>query len=67
MTRQALAPLAAVAVGMTLIGWISVEMLVLAGPGSLAWAFYMVLGVSIAAVGVAWWRFQHNVTKVSPK
>ena len=54
--RQAYAPLAAVAVGLTLIGWISVEMVVLAGPGSLAWAFYLVLGVCIAAIGVAWWR-----------
>ena len=54
--RQAFAPLAAVVVGMTLIGWISVEMVVLAGPGSLAWALYLVLGVCIAAIGVAWWR-----------
>lgn len=54
--RQAFAPLAAVAVGLTLIGWVSVEMVILAGPGSLAWAFYLVLGACIAAVGVAWWR-----------
>lgn len=54
--RLALAPLAAVAVGVTLIGWVCVEMVVLAGPGSLAWAFYLVLGGSIAAIGVAWWR-----------
>ena len=54
--QQALAPLAAVAVGLTLIGWISVEMVVLAGVGSLFWAFYLVLGACIAAVGVAWRR-----------
>lgn len=54
--RQAIAPLAAVAVGVTLIGWVSVEMVELAGLGSLAWAFYLVLGACIAAVGVAWWR-----------
>lgn len=54
--RHALAPLAAVAVGLTLIGWVSVEMVVLAGPGSLAWALYLVLGSCIAAAGVAWWR-----------
>lgn len=54
--RQAFAPLAAVAVGLTLIGWVSVEMVVLAGPGSLAWALYLVLGALIAAIGVAWWR-----------
>ena len=54
--RQAIAPFAAVAVGLTLIGWISVEMVVLAGPGSLAWTFYLVLGTCIAAVGVVWWR-----------
>lgn len=54
--REALAPFAAVAVGLTLIGWISVEMVVLAGLGSLAWTFYLVLGTCIAAVGVVWWR-----------
>src|SRR3984893_5452876 len=54
--QQALAPLAAVAVGLTLIGWVSVEMVVLAGLGSLAWALYLVLGSCIAAAGVAWWR-----------
>jgi hypothetical protein len=54
--RHAIAPLAAVAVGLTLIGWVSVEMVVLAGPGSLAWALYLVLGACIAAIGVAWWR-----------
>src|ERR1700694_3572599 len=54
--RQALAPVAAIAVGLTLIGWVSVEMVVLAGLGSLAWALYLVLGACIAAIGVAWWR-----------
>jgi hypothetical protein len=53
---QAFAPLAAIAVGLTLIGWVCVEMVVLAGPGSLAWALYLVLGACIAAIGVAWWR-----------
>jgi hypothetical protein len=56
LRRQVLAPLAAVAVGLTLIGWVSVEMVVLAGLGSLAWTFYLVLGASIAAIGVGWWR-----------
>jgi|ERR1700682_3149814 len=54
--RHALAPVAAIAVGLTLIGWVSVEMVVLAGPGSLAWTLYLVLGSCIAAIGVAWWR-----------
>ena len=54
--RHAFAPLAAVAVGLTLIGWVSVEMVVLAGPGSLAWTLYLVLGSGIAAIGVTWWR-----------
>ena len=54
--RHAFAPLAAVAVGLTLIGWVSVEMVVLAGLGSLAWALYLVLGAGIASIGVAWWR-----------
>ena len=55
LRRQALAPLAAIAVGLTLIGWVSVEMVVLAGPGSLAWTLYLVLGAAIAAIGVGWW------------
>jgi hypothetical protein len=54
--RLPLAPVAAVAVGLTLIGWVAVEMVVLAGPGSLAWALYLVLGACIAMVGVGWWR-----------
>ena len=58
--RLAMAPLAAVAVGLTLIGWISVEMVVLAGLGSLAWTLYLVLGTCIAAVGVVWWRSQRS-------
>src|ERR1700736_3990839 len=48
--RHAFAPVAAVAVGLTLIGWVSVEMVVLAGLGSLAWALYLVLGACISAV-----------------
>jgi hypothetical protein len=56
LRQQALAPLAAVAVGLTLIGWVTVEMVVLAGLGSLAWTLYLVLGASIAAIGVGWWR-----------
>ncbi len=60
--RQALAPIAAVAVGLTLIGWVSVEMVVLAGLGSLAWALYLVLGVCISAIGVAWWRSSRHDT-----
>jgi hypothetical protein len=54
--RHPIAPLAAIAVGLTLIGWVCVEMVVLAGLGSLAWALYLVLGACIAAIGVAWWR-----------
>jgi hypothetical protein len=54
--RQAFAPIAAVAVGLTLIVWVAVEMVVLAGLGSLAWALYLVLGACIAALGVGWWR-----------
>jgi hypothetical protein len=54
LRRHPIAPLAAVAVGLTLIGWITVEMVMLNGPGSLAWAFYLVLGCAIVAVGIAW-------------
>lgn len=61
--RQPFAPLAAVAVGLTLIGWVSVEMVVLAGPGSLAWALYMVLGACIAMVGVGWWRSSRHAVR----
>jgi hypothetical protein len=63
LRRQVLAPLAAVAVGLTLIGWVSVEMVVLAGLGSLAWTIYLVLGASIAAIGVGWWRSSRNNTQ----
>jgi len=56
LRRQAIAPLAAVAVCLTLMIWIASEMVALAGLGSLAWAFYLVLGTSIAAVGFVWWR-----------
>ena len=63
--RRALAPLAAVAVGLTLIGWVSVEMVVLAGPGSLAWTLYLVLGTSIAGIGLAWWRSSSHVDAIS--
>ena len=58
--RKSIAPLAAVAVGLTLIGWIATEMVALAGLGSLAWSFYLVLGTSIAAVGFSWWRFSRS-------
>jgi hypothetical protein len=62
LRRQPIAPIAAIAVGLTLIGWVSVEMVVLAGLGSLAWALYLVLGVSISLFGVAWWRsFPHVI------
>ncbi len=54
--RGAIGPLAALAVGFTLMGWITVEMVIFAGLTSLFWAFYLVLGTVIAAVGVAWTR-----------
>ena len=54
--RRAIGPPAALAVGLTLMGWITVEMVIFAGLTSLFWAFYLVLGTVIAAVGVAWSR-----------
>jgi len=54
--RRAIGPLAAFAVGLTLMGWITVEMVIFAGLTSLFWAFYLVLGTVIATVGVAWSR-----------
>ncbi len=55
--RHPIAPLAAIGVGLSLIVWISVEMVLLNGPGSLAWAFYLVLGCAIAGIGIAWRRY----------
>jgi len=54
--RLAIGPLAALAVGVTLMSWITVEMVMFAGFTSLLWAFYLVLGTVIAAVGAAWRR-----------
>lgn len=55
--RHPIAPLAAIGVGLSLIVWICVEMVILNGPGSLAWAFYLVLGCAIAGIGIAWLRY----------
>src|SRR3982074_2374003 len=49
-------PSAALAVGVALSGWITVEMVIFAGLTSLFWAFYLVLGTVIAAVGGSWTR-----------
>ena len=54
--RSPLAPIAAIGSGLALIGWIVVEMIVLAGWGSVAWSFYMLLGATIMATALAWWR-----------
>jgi hypothetical protein len=54
--RQAIAPFCRGCGRPDTFGWISVEMVVLAGLGSLAWTLYLVLGTCIAAVGVVWWR-----------
>jgi hypothetical protein len=54
--QLAIGPLAALVVGVTLMTWITVEMVLFAGATSLLWAFYLVLGTVIAAVGAAWWR-----------
>jgi hypothetical protein len=56
--RHAVAPLAAVAVGLTLLGWVTVEMVMLAGFASLLWAFYVALGTAIVALGIGCWRFE---------
>jgi len=54
--QRAIGPLAAMAVGVTLMTWIIVEMVLFAGSASLLWAFYLILGTVIAAVGAAWRR-----------
>jgi hypothetical protein len=56
LRRMAIAPRLAILVGITLVTWISTEMVLLAGLGSLAWAFYLLLGGCIAALGIARWR-----------
>jgi hypothetical protein len=53
MFRSRAAPFVTFAAGAAVVGWITVEMVMLAGFGSLAWAAYLVLGTSIAALGVA--------------
>lgn len=58
--REATAPFAAIAVGLTLLGWVTVEMVMLAGVVSLLWAFYVSLGTAIAALGLAWWRSDYD-------
>ncbi len=54
--QRATGPFAAFAVGLTLMVCITVEMGIFAGLTSVFWAFYLVLGTAIAAVGVAWSR-----------
>ena len=54
--RRGIGPFAAFAVGLTLMVWITVEMVLFAGLTSLFWAFYLVLGTVIAAIGLAWRR-----------
>lgn len=56
VTRAPIAPYAAIGVGLTLIGWIAVEMVMIAGWGSLAWSFYLLLGAAITGTGLWWWR-----------
>jgi hypothetical protein len=58
--RMPIAPLPAIGVGLVLIGWISVEMVVIAGPGPLAWTLYLVLGTGIAMLGATWWRLSRG-------
>jgi hypothetical protein len=55
LRRSPLAPMLAGAVGVLLVGWIAVEMVLLAGPGSLAWSFYLVLGTCVLVLGAVWW------------
>ena len=53
--RMPAAPLAAIAIGVVLVGWIAVEMVMLVSWGSLAWSFYLLLGATIVGAGL-WWR-----------
>jgi hypothetical protein len=49
--RQKWAPVVAVGVGLALIGWIAVEMVLLAGAQTLAWTLYLLVGCAIVAFG----------------
>ena len=42
--------------GAATLQWIASNKTAMAGLGSLAWTLYLVLGASIAAIGVGWWR-----------
>lgn len=55
LMRLPAAPLAAIAIGTVLAGWIAVEMVMLVSWGSLAWSFYLLLGATLVGVGL-WWR-----------
>jgi peptidoglycan/LPS O-acetylase OafA/YrhL len=57
--RLPIAALLAVGVGVLLVGWIAVEMVILAGPGSLAWSLYLVLGTAVLVLGGVWLRSPH--------
>ena len=61
--RADIAPVAAVAVGLALIGWIATEMVVLAGWGSLVWTLYLLLGTAIAGTGLWWLRERPRFSK----
>src|SRR5581483_1341959 len=56
LRRMRVAPVLAVAVGVLLVGWIAVEMVMLAGPGSLAWSLYLFLGTAVLVLGAVWLR-----------
>ena len=51
--RPTIAPLAAALVGLILMGWVTIEMVMLAGPSSLLWALYLVLGTGLTALGLS--------------
>ncbi len=59
--RLRFAPAAAVAVGLTLMGWITAEMVMIAGWATLLWAVYLALGTAIAGIGLAWRRYESGL------
>lgn len=64
LQRSPIAPLAAVFVGCALLVWIAVEMVMLSGASSLVWVFYLVVGTSLAALGMSWFRSRRSTRHI---
>ncbi|HVB10984.1 MAG TPA: hypothetical protein VNM16_11545 [Bacillota bacterium] len=63
LRRSPAAPTLALVVGILLVGWIVVEMVIMAHLGGVLWAFYLLLGVAIAAQSQVISRCSQRPTK----